>query len=149
MCVHSPTFWFYFLPSSLIFFSTIVVYRKLPSRQTVKRKHTTAHTKLPGNQARNQAGNQARNGPLDFAIPSLQSPCVRTREFENPQSDASGKTTPPLRFSARCSARFLVKFRTRSVMFSSTETEKYCVLVCWDREIQCTGLLGQTGAQKL
>ena len=57
----------------------IVVYLRLPSREAIKRKHTTALHKLAGNQAGNMAGNMAGNRPLDVAIPYLQSPlCSQT-----------------------------------------------------------------------
>ena len=58
----------------------IVVYLKLPSRETIKRKHTTALHKLPGNMAgQHERENMAGNGPPDVAIPYLQSPlCSQT-----------------------------------------------------------------------
>ena len=57
----------------------IVVYLKLPSREAIKRKHTTALHKLPGNQAGNMAGERAAGCcdslpaiPLVFADGSLR-----------------------------------------------------------------------------
>ena len=66
----------------------IVVYLKLPSRETIKRKHTTALHKTagePGGEHRRATGRRM------LRFPTCNPPCVRRREFENPQSDACEK----------------------------------------------------------
>ena len=55
---------------------------KIASRETIKPKDTTAHTKLPGN--------PGGNGPPDVGIPSLQSPLCSQRGVWEPTKQACG-----------------------------------------------------------
>ena len=69
----------------------IVVYLKLPSRETIKRKHTTALHKTAGEPGGEHGGEHERGtGRWMLRFPTCNPPCVRRREFENPQTVACG-----------------------------------------------------------
>ena len=93
------------------------MYLKFPSREAIKRKHTTAHTQ---NCRGTLGGTLGATGLRILGFPACNPPCVRRREFENPQSEACGKKQESL--------QQLIKTTNDQIKHTGVATETWSVL---------------------